>query len=52
MKECEWILGNDTVDAFYEYKNLGALKNYIGSFPLMSKITLIKSEESRDDLFI
>ena len=28
MKEREWILG----DELYEYKNLGVLKNYIGSF--------------------
>ena len=32
MKEHEWILGEDTVDKLYEYKNLGDLKNYIGSF--------------------
>ena len=28
----EWILGDDTVDELHEYKNLGVLKNYIGSF--------------------
>ena len=32
MKTREWILGGDTVDELYEYKNLGVLKNYIGSF--------------------
>ena len=32
MKLREWILGGDTVDKLYEYKNLGVLKNYIGSF--------------------
>ena len=40
MKTHEWILGRDTVDELYEYKNLGVLKNcidsvlksYIGSF--------------------
>ena len=32
MKEREWILGDGTVDEPYEYKNLGVLKNYIGSF--------------------
>ena len=26
------ILGGDTVDELYEYKNLEVLKNYIGSF--------------------
>ena len=32
MKKCEWILGEDTADELYEYKNFGGLKNYIGSF--------------------
>ena len=41
MKEREWILGDGTVDELYEYKNLGVLKNYIGSF-----------SSNVDDLFI
>ena len=32
MKTREWILGGDTVDELYEYKNFGVLENYIGSF--------------------
>ena len=32
MKTREWILGGDTVDELYEYKNLGVLKNYVGFF--------------------
>ena len=32
MKTREWILGGDTVNELYEYKNLGVLKNCIGSF--------------------
>ena len=32
MNEREWKLGNDIVDEVYEYKNLGVLKNYVGSF--------------------
>ena len=32
MKKREWILGGEIVDEPYEYKNLGVLKNYIGSF--------------------
>ena len=32
MKTRELILGGDTVDELYEYKNLGVLKNYVGSF--------------------
>ena len=32
MKKRKWILGNDNVEELYEYKNLGVVKNYIGSF--------------------
>ena len=32
MKTREWILGGNSVDELYEYKTLGVLKNYIGSF--------------------
>ena len=32
MKERKWILGNDNVKELYEYKNLGVVENYIGSF--------------------
>ena len=32
MSERKWKLGNDIVDEVCEYKNLGVLKNYAGSF--------------------
>ena len=32
MKEQVWKLGNDIVDEGYEYKNMGVLKNFVGSF--------------------
>ena len=33
MNKREWVLGNGSVDELlYEYKNLGVVKNYIGSF--------------------
>ena len=32
MKRREWIFGGEIVDELYKYKNLGVLKNYIGSF--------------------
>ena len=32
MNDHDWVLGNDSVDELYEYKNLGVVKNYIGSF--------------------
>ena len=34
MKRREWILGGEIVDELYEYKNLGVLRNCIGSFSL------------------
>ena len=32
MKNCVWLLGDTMVDELFEYKNLGVLKNYVGSF--------------------
>ena len=32
MKNRVWLLRDTIVDEFYEYKNLGVLKNYVGSF--------------------
>ena len=32
MKERSWILGNESVNEIYEYKNLGVVRNCIGSF--------------------
>ena len=32
IKQCKWVLGNEIVDERYEYKNLGVVKNYAGSF--------------------
>ena len=32
MQSGKWVLGDDNVDELYEYKNLGILKNYVGSF--------------------
>ena len=32
MKNRMWLLGDTIVDELYEYKNLGVLKNYVGSF--------------------
>ena len=32
MKNRLWLLGDTIVDERYEYKNLGVLKNYVGSF--------------------
>ena len=32
LQSRNWVLGDDNVDELYEYKNLGILKNYVGSF--------------------
>ena len=32
IKQRNWMLGNETVDERYEYKNLGVVKNYVDSF--------------------
>ena len=37
-----WLLRDTIVDELYEYKNLDVLKNYVGSFPQMSKIISIE----------
>ena len=32
INERYWVLRNDSADELYKYKNLGVVKNYIGSF--------------------
>ena len=32
LKNREWLLDDTKVEELYEYKNLGVLKNYVGSF--------------------
>ena len=32
MNEREWLLSDESVDELYEYKNLGVVRNYTGSF--------------------
>ena len=32
MNKRSWVSGSETVEELYEYKNLGVLKNYVGSF--------------------
>ena len=49
MNERDWVLGNDSVDELYEYKSLGVVKNYIGSFSSNAdeiSIRLVKSRAS------
>ena len=51
MKGREWILGDDTVDELYEYKNLGVLKNYIGSFSSSVEDNIDKNRKKAGIIF-
>ena len=51
MKEREWILGDGTVDELYEYKNLGVLKNYIGSFSSIVEDNIDKTRKKAGIIF-
>ena len=50
-KEREWILGDGTVDELYEYKNLGVLKNYIGSFSSNVEDNIDKTQKKAGMIF-
>ena len=45
MKKHSWILGNESVGEIYEYKNLGVVKNYIGSFSSNVDENIEKTQE-------
>ena len=45
MNKRSWVLGSETVEVLFEYKNLGVLKNYVGSF---SSNVLDNVEKSRN----
>ena len=51
MKERKWILGNDNVHELYEYKNLGVVKNYIGSFSFNVEENIDKTRNKAGMLF-
>ena len=51
MKEREWILGDGTVGKLYEYKNLGVLKNYIGSFSSNVEDNIDKTRKKAGTIF-
>ena len=51
MKEREWALGDDTVEELYEYKNLGVLKNYCGSFASNISDNVDKMRKKADMIF-
>ena len=51
MKERKWILGNDNVNELYEYKNLGVVENYIGSFSSNFEENIDKTRKKAGMLF-
>ena len=51
MKERKWILGNDNVKELYEHKNLGVVKNYIGSFSSNIEENIDKTRRKAGMLF-
>ena len=51
MKERKWILRDGTLDELYEYKTLGVLKNYIGSFSSNVKDNIDKTRKKARMIF-
>ena len=51
MKERRWIVGNESVDEIYEYKNLGFVKNYICSFSSNVDENIEKSRKKAEMIF-
>ena len=51
MKESTWVLGGESVTELYEYKNLGVVKNYIGSFSTRTDDNIDKTRIKASMLF-
>ena len=51
LKNCEWFLGDTKVEGLYEYKNLGVLKNYVGSFSSNIDDNIDKTRRKVDMIF-
>ena len=51
MKECTWALGGEHVTELCEYKNLGVVKNYIGSFSTNADDNIDKTQKKASMLF-
>ena len=51
MNERDWVLRNDSVDELYEYKNLGVVKNYIGSFSSNADENIDKTRKKSGIIF-
>ena len=51
MKNRKWLLGDTIVDELYEYKNLGVLKNYVGSFSSNVEDNIDKTRKKVGSIF-
>ena len=51
MKERIWVLGGESVTELYEYKNLGVVKNHIGSFSTNADDNIDKTRKKAGMLF-
>ena len=51
MNEQEWKLENNIVDGVYEHKNLGVLKNFVGSFSFNMTDNIEKTREKAGMIF-
>ena len=51
MKEHIWVLGGESVNELYEYRNLGVVKNYIGSFSTNADDNINKTRKKAGMLF-
>ena len=51
MKERIWVLGGESVTELCEYKNLGVVKNYIGSFSTNADDNIDKTRKKAGMLF-
>ena len=51
MNKCSWVLGAETVEELYKYKNIGVLKNYVGSFSSNVTDNIEKTQKSGNAIF-
>ena len=52
FKQRNWVLGNETVDERYEYKNLGVVKIYVGSFSSNVEDNIDKTRKKAGMIFV
>ena len=52
MNEREWLLGDEYVNELYEYKNLGTVKHYTGSFSSCVQDNIDKTRKKAGMIFL